>query len=54
MRTQVSPWSTPLIQRSWKVAWEATRVAERAAARARRVDFIVAVDGGRREGKGLA
>ena len=43
MRTQVSPWSTPLIQRSWKVAWEATWVAERAAARARRVDFMVAV-----------
>jgi hypothetical protein len=43
MRTQVSPWSTPLIQRSWKVAWEATCVAERAVARARRVDLMVAV-----------
>lgn len=59
MRTQVSPWSTPLIQRSWKVAWEATWVAERAAARAKMVDFMDAVDGGSlsgggREGKGLA
>lgn len=45
MRTQVSPWSTPLIQRSWKVAWDETWVADRAAARARMVDLIVAVDG---------
>jgi hypothetical protein len=41
------------------VAWEATWVADRAAARAKMVDFMVAVDGGSlggggREGKGLA
>jgi len=42
MRTHVSPRSTPLTQRSWNVAWEATWVAERAAARARMVDLMAA------------
>jgi hypothetical protein len=41
MRTHVSPWSTPLIHRSWKIAWAATREAD-AATTAKIADFMVA------------